>query len=197
MTASTPTHTGSGQIRIIGGRWRGRKLKVAEIAGLRPTPDRVRETLFNWLQPYLWQARCLDLFAGTGALGLEALSRQASHCTFVEQARVLQQQLADSLALLKADSEAQVIADHALQWLQRSPAQAFDLIFVDPPFRSGLLAQACQLLSQGWVKPGTLLYLEAEAEQSHWPVPDGWQQLKHQTAGQVAYSLWQVPSSTD
>lgn len=192
LTESKAPHTGSGQIRLIGGRWRGRKLAVAQLDGLRPTPDRVRETLFNWLQPYLWQARCLDLFAGTGALGLEALSRQAGHCTFVEQARPLQQALNRSLTQLDAQTQSRVIASNALLWLSQNRAEAFDLIFVDPPFRSGLLAAACQQLDAGWVKPGSLLYLEAESELTEWPVPAHWRCLKDKRAGQVAYSLWQV-----
>ena len=130
---------GTGQIRIIGGQWRGRKLPVPDSAGLRPTTDRVRETLFNWLAPVLPEARCLDCFAGSGALGLEALSRYAGSATLLELERPVAQQLTKNLQTLRA-SNGTVIQTNTLNWLAQ-PGEPFDVVFIDPPFRQGLLAQ--------------------------------------------------------
>ena len=124
---------GAGQIRIIGGQWRGRKLPVPESAGLRPTTDRVRETLFNWLAADLPQARCLDCFAGSGALGIEALSRYAGHVTLVELEPQVARQLTGNLRTLNS-SAGQVIQADTLRWLG-TPGQPYDIVFIDPPFR--------------------------------------------------------------
>ena len=132
-----PNHSGSGQIRIIGGQWRGRKLPVPDSPGLRPTTDRVRETLFNWLAPVIVDAQCLDCFAGSGALGLEALSRYAAGATLIEMDRAVSQQLIKNLATLKAGN-ARVVNSNAMSFLAQK-GTPHNIVFVDPPFRRGLL----------------------------------------------------------
>lgn len=188
--ASKPPGARAQRIRIIGGRWRGRLLPVATVGGLRPTPDRVRETLFNWLQAYIAGAHCLDLFAGSGALGLEALSRGARSVTLVEHDRTAITLLRQSIGTLQA-SDALLVEADSLEWL-RGPSRPFDIVFLDPPFRQGLLVQCCELLEQGgWLAANALIYLEAESENGLPPLPPGWQVLRSKTAGQVSYHLLQ------
>lgn len=180
---------GAGQIRIIGGQWRGRKLPVPDSAGLRPTTDRVRETLFNWLAPDLQQARCLDCFAGSGALGLEALSRYAGSVTLLELEKPVAQQLTQNLQTLKA-ANAQVIQTNALSWLAQQ-GEPYEIVFIDPPFRKGLLEQTLQLLeNNGWLADGALIYVESEVENGAPPVPVNWLLHREKIAGQVAYRLY-------
>ncbi|AXW86337.1 16S rRNA (guanine(966)-N(2))-methyltransferase RsmD [Lonsdalea britannica] len=178
-----------GQIRIIGGQWRGRKLPVPHSPGLRPTTDRVRETLFNWLAPVIQQARCLDCFAGSGALALEALSRYAAHATLLEAERGIARQLSQNLSLLRAEN-ASVIHTDALQWLAQ-PGEAFDVVFLDPPFRQGLLNNTVNLLeTQGWLADDAWIYIETEAENRTLNLPANWQLHREKVAGQVAYRLY-------
>ena len=180
---------GAGQIRIIGGQWRGRKLPVPDSAGLRPTTDRVRETLFNWLAPDIQQARCLDCFAGSGALGLEALSRYAASATLLELEKAVAQQLTQNLQTLKA-THAQVVQTNTLSWLAQ-PGEPYDIVFIDPPFRKGLLEQTLQLLEDHrWLADGALIYVESEVENGTPPVPVNWQLHREKIAGQVAYRLY-------
>ncbi|EMD9273721.1 16S rRNA (guanine(966)-N(2))-methyltransferase [Cronobacter malonaticus] len=184
-----PTSSGSGQIRIIGGQWRGRKLPVPDSPGLRPTTDRVRETLFNWLAPYLVGARCLDCFAGSGALGLEALSRYAADATLLEMERGVAQQLQKNLATLKS-SAAKVVNTNTLNFLNQD-GEPHDIVFVDPPFRKGLLEETLNLLeTRGWLAPQALIYVESEVENGLPPVPASWQLHREKVAGQVAYRLY-------
>ncbi|WP_408064653.1 16S rRNA (guanine(966)-N(2))-methyltransferase [Yersinia pseudotuberculosis] len=185
----------AGQIRIIGGKWRGRKLPVPDSPGLRPTTDRVRETLFNWLAPMIQGARCLDCFAGSGALGLEALSRYASEATLLEADRQVAKQLSDNLTLLKAEN-GQVVNTNSLQWLAQ-PGQPFNLVFLDPPFRRGLLAETINLLEQfNWLAADAWIYVEAEAESAVADVPANWLLHREKIAGQVAYRLF-IRQQTD
>ncbi len=179
---------GSNTLRIIGGEWRGRKLRFADGEGLRPTTDRVRETLFNWLAPRIQGARCLDLFAGSGALGLEALSRGAVEVVFVDTNPAAITTLKENLALLKVEN-AEVIRGDGLNYLQGNSRQ-FDVVFLDPPFRRDLLQPALKLLAeQGWLAKGARLYLELESEESLPELPTGWELLRSKEAGQVAYHL--------
>ncbi len=174
-----------GKIRIIGGEWRGRKLPVAKVDALRPTPDRIRETLFNWLQPVITGARCLDLFAGTGVLGFEALSRGAANTVLVENNRLLVQQLDENIRLLGTDSAHLVSAD-AMQWL-KSTEQVFDIVFLDPPFHTGLVGTACRSLrNKGNLAGESLVYVETEPGLD---VPEGFDVSKHGKAGKVQYML--------
>lgn len=184
-----PRSNGAGQIRIIGGQWRGRKLPVPDSAGLRPTTDRVRETLFNWLAADIQQARCLDCFAGSGALGLEALSRHAASATLLELEKPVAQQLTKNLATLGA-ANGRVINTNTLSWLEQA-GEAHDLVFIDPPFRKGLLQQTLNLLeSHGWLADDALIYVESEVENGIPPVPVNWRLHREKIAGQVAYRLY-------
>ena len=180
---SQPHNTG-GVIRIIGGQWKGRKLPVVSVQGLRPTPDRVRETLFNWLQGSLYQARCLDLFAGSGAIGFEALSRGAGQLVMVEKHHQAAKQLADNITLLNAENITlkQTDAYHYLS----TETQPFDIIFLDPPFRQGHLSKVLdQILTQNFLAENGMIYLEQEKENlldlSQW----GLQIHKQTKAGQL------------
>ncbi|WP_236848621.1 16S rRNA (guanine(966)-N(2))-methyltransferase RsmD [Candidatus Thiodictyon syntrophicum] len=180
--------SGPGHLRIIGGRNRGRRLPIPDQPGLRPTADRVRETLFNWLTPVLPGARCLDLFAGSGALGLEAASRGAGRVVLVERNAAVARQLLANVETLAA-ANVEVIAADALAWLAGEP-RPFDIVFLDPPFADGLLAPACALLdARGWLAPGARVYLES-AERAGFPaLPQAWELVREGTAGQVRYGL--------
>ncbi len=184
------SHTGGGQLRIIAGEWRSRKLPVAKVPGLRPTSDRVRETVFNWLAMITPRAKVLDVFSGTGALSMEALSRGASSATLLEKSPVAARTLKSNLALLKAE-HAKVVETDSLNWLNQTAETSFDLIFLDPPFRMNLLEPACQLLeSNGYLNENSHIYIEVEKELNPLPVPENWQLEKSKTAGQVSFSLW-------
>jgi len=181
-----------GELRIIGGEWRSRKVSFdADPAiGLRATPDRVRQTMFDWLHPVINGALCLDLFAGSGALGLEALSRGAGHCTFIDTGRPQVQDIRAALALFKASERATVIQADALRWLHAptlaSGSQGFDVVFLDPPFGSDLLARALPLLSP-LLKPNHRVVLEWSGTKPELPAGYAW--LKEKQAGQVSYAL--------
>ncbi|ATF90664.1 Ribosomal RNA small subunit methyltransferase D [Cedecea neteri] len=184
-----PQSAGSGQIRIIGGQWRGRKLPVPDSPGLRPTTDRVRETLFNWLAPSMVDAHCLDCFAGSGALGLEALSRYAASATLIEMDRAVSQQLQKNLATLKA-SNGKVLNANTLNVLAQ-PGTPHNVVFVDPPFRKGLLDETLNLLEKnGWLADDALIYVESEVENGLPAVPASWALHREKVAGQVAYRLF-------
>ncbi|HWN05962.1 MAG TPA: 16S rRNA (guanine(966)-N(2))-methyltransferase RsmD [Steroidobacteraceae bacterium] len=175
-------------LRIIGGEWRGRRIRFAAEGGIRPTPDRVRETLFNWLMAYVAGSRCLDLFAGSGALGLEALSRGAAHATFIERARKNVEGLREITSRL-APARSTVIEADALAWLGGT-AQPFDIVFLDPPFAGGLLADAmCLLAARGWLATGAFIYLEAPAKTGPPALPTGWAMHRTGRAGAVGYHL--------
>ena len=178
------------RIRIIGGQHRGRRLNFPPGRGLRPTPDRVRETLFNWLQRDIRGARCLDLFAGSGALGLEALSRGAGWLCAVERNRLAAQRLRENIRLLGLESVAEVHQADALRLLQTAPEQAFDVVFLDPPFAAGLLPSVCRLLEEnGWLAAAALVYLEQDADRD-WPdLPSNWVPCREGRAGQSAQRL--------
>jgi 16S rRNA (guanine966-N2)-methyltransferase len=186
-------HGRQSQLRIIGGQWRGRKLGFAPEPGLRPTTDRVRETLFNWLAPHIHGARCADLFAGSGALGLEALSRGAAHCDFVDVSARVTQQISRILETLGAADRASCHCAEAAQFLAQATG-AFDLVFVDPPFGSSLATSTCQALSrEGLLAGGALVYVETAADNPPPAVPQGWTQHRCKASGGVSYRLFSVP----
>lgn len=177
-----------GRIRIIGGIWRGTKLSVPDIKQLRPTPDRIRETLFNWLRNVISGAVCLDLFAGSGALGFEAASRGASRVVMVEQNR-LQADLLQQQANVLHAAAVEVIQADAIQWLENTRSE-FDLVFLDPPFGGGLLARVLPLLRQKrLLRQGGLIYAEAETGLAI--DPGEFEITKQKRAGQVQYVLLQ------
>jgi len=185
------THAPPGVVRIIGGRWRGSKLPVAEVAGLRPTADRVRETLFNWLQPRLAGARVLDLFAGTGALGLEAASRGAGRVVLIERDPALAAGLrATAARLARADTAAvvEVVCDDALHWLSQAQRVQFDLVLIDPPFAAALWQPALAALPP-WLADDAWLYLESPSAEL--PVTaHGWVQHREGSTRDVRYALY-------
>ncbi|MCW8982991.1 MAG: 16S rRNA (guanine(966)-N(2))-methyltransferase RsmD [Gammaproteobacteria bacterium] len=181
--------SGSNQFRIIGGEWRGRKLQFPDVAAIRPTPDRVRETLFNWLQPYILGASCLDLFAGSGALGLEALSRGAASATFVEQQSLAAVMIREHLKRLNGNGS--VVERDALSYLkQEGQSIPFDLVFLDPPFGMGLIAEVSRQLDDGdLIHDKTIIYLESEQPVMDEALPSGFHIEREKRAGQVWYGL--------
>ncbi|WP_447554180.1 16S rRNA (guanine(966)-N(2))-methyltransferase RsmD [Vreelandella sp. EE22] len=177
-----------GKLRIIGGDYRRRQLPVLDHPGLRPTPDRVRETLFNWLGPTLFQKRTLDLFAGSGALGIEALSRGAQSTTFIEQDARVATLIEDNLATLGAHN-ADVITTDAASFLARD-GTPFDVVFIDPPFEKGLSGPCCQALeANGWLGIEAFIYLETERALSP-DVPANWQLHRETSAGESIARLY-------
>lgn len=181
-------------LRIISGDWRGRRLQFTPAAGLRPTGDRMRETLFNWLQFSIGGRRCLDLFAGSGALGLEALSRGATSCDFVERQPQAARQIQTHLKTLKvAPSRAQVHQQDALDWLPHLPASSIDVVFLDPPFHQDLLAPSIQgLIQTACLAPYAWIYMEQEAKAPLPQVPSHWHLSKQARSQEVQALLYQV-----
>ena len=177
-------------LRIIAGTWRGRTWRFPE-GDIRPTPDRVRETLFNWLNADIAGARCLDLFAGSGALGLEALSRGAQRVVFVEQAQVPARELRQTLALWGGESAAaaQLYVLDANRYLAGA-AERFDVVFLDPPFAAGLLKPVAERLEAGqWLTPGAVIYAECPSREALPALPATWTLAKSGRAGEVGYHL--------
>ncbi len=198
-------------MRIIGGSWRGRRVRFPDSPGLRPTPDRVRETLFNWLAPSIADARCLDLFAGSGALGLEALSRGAREAVFVEQAFAPAQMLGEQLRRLCGDGPGgspgaylpggsggsgrvpvaggRIVQMSAERFLT-APGEPFDVVFLDPPFGLEVLPEYVRLLDAGgWVRSGGWIYLESARSAGPPSLPVHWELVKSKSAGEVGYHL--------
>lgn len=181
----------NGFIRIISGQFRGRKLPVNDLEGLRPTTDRIKETVFNWLMQDTREAKVLDCFAGSGGLGFECLSRFAQHATFIELNKQASEQLKKNINTLNLNN-AHVINKSAIDVLTTSNAEtAFDLVFVDPPFRKGLAEPTCQLLEENnWLSKDALIYVEIEKEGTL-NAPENWHILKEKQAGQVLCRLYQ------
>ena len=177
------------QLRIIGGQWRGRKLQFPDRPGLRPTGDRIRETLFNWLGPHLHNAKCLDLFAGSGALGIEALSRGAAHCDFVDADREAVNAVGHHLNILNATDSSSVSCDMAERYL-RQTEDKWDIVFIDPPFDARLGMSTLTLLaSSDRLTEASRVYFETSRSQPE-PVPEGcYDVLREKTTGDVCYRL--------
>ncbi|MBD8473827.1 16S rRNA (guanine(966)-N(2))-methyltransferase RsmD [Pseudomonas sp. CFBP 8770] len=184
-------HGGQGHLRIIGGQWRSRKLSFPEAPGLRPTPDRVRETLFNWLAAHIEGAKVLDAFTGSGALYLEALSRGAGMALALDANASAISSLRHNLDLLGC-AVGQLLQSDALKYLETQTPSAFDLVFLDPPFHQNLLPATCTLLEEkGWLAERAWIYTESEAPPSALQLPATWRLHREKKAGQVYYSLWQ------
>jgi 16S rRNA (guanine966-N2)-methyltransferase len=193
-----------GQCRIIGGKWRARQIKFDDAQGLRPTTDRIRETVFNWLQPYLANSRCLDCFAGSGVLGFEALSRGAETVAFIEQNVKTVKNLRLNAATLGA-SNASVYHADTLIWLRavererglgRYLEMQFDLVFLDPPFHTGLLAESAAILgSSGCLAEDAIIYVEHAIDETV-VLPENWHCLKNKRTGQVVYQLYECRASS-
>ncbi len=190
--ASARKDGGTGELRIIGGDWRSRKLRFPDAGGVRPTPARTRETLFSWLAFQIVGSDCLDLFAGSGALGLEALSRGAATATLVDHTPALATALRDNLRLLKS-SGGEVVCTEVESYLKQRNRPPFDIVFMDPPFRQGWLESLFPLLAQQeWIRPGSWIYVEHESEIPTPAAPGTWQLHRQKSAGQVTYSLFRV-----
>jgi len=182
---------GKSQLRIIGGQWRGRKLTFTPEEGLRPTQDRFRETLFNWLMHNVEGAHCLDLFAGSGALGLEALSRGASDVCFIDSSPQACAQIRQHLATLNS-IKGQVKHADALSWVStHTSAQPFDLVFLDPPFHQHLLGDCCKALEQNnLIHTNSYIYVESEKGHNE-QLPDHWQLIKEKQTQTKQLQLFQ------
>lgn len=188
---AAPAHGGDGQLRIIGGQWRSRQFAFPMAHGLRPTPNRVRETLFNWLAPHVEGAKVLDLFAGSGALFLEALSRGAGSALALDLNPSAIASLRGHLQTLRCENGQLLHAD-ALLYLGSPAASPYDLVFLDPPFSQDLLLPACNLLeTHGWLSAHAWIYTESEHSPSSLGLPGNWRLHREQKAGQVYYALWQ------
>ncbi len=180
---------GTNEVRIIGGQWRGRKLSFPDGEGLRPTMDRVRETLFNWLQRDIADARCLDLFSGSGALGFEALSRFAAEVVMLDKNPQAIKMIRNNLSLLNAHN-AQPLQIDARAYLQQANIGQFDIVFLDPPFYQQLVGLFCQLLDQSaCLSEQAIIYIEMEKNIPLPELPEPWRVEKNKTAGQLAYYL--------
>ena len=186
------TKSTDGFIRVISGQFRGRKLPVKDVQGLRPTTDRIKETVFNWLMQDMRDANVLDCFAGSGGLGFEALSRFASTALFIELDPSAAKQLAQNIATLKLQN-AQVRHTNSLSFLeQKNSNTPFDLVFVDPPFRKNLAQTSCNLLEiNNWLSEEALIYLEVESDLNTFKPPSNWLLIKEKKAGQVFCRLYQ------
>ena len=194
MNRSKTQHSRPNTVRIIAGQWRGRKLPVANISGLRPTGDRIRETLFNWLEPEIGGARCLDLFTGSGALALEALSRGAAAVIAVDSHKDAVGSLRELQKLLSAEG-LQLIHSDAQSWLAAHREEQFDIVFLDPPFQLGLLSETAQLLEQAnCLATEALIYIERDIDQATAELPSNWQPYREKTAGKVHYALYRRKS---
>lgn len=182
-------------VRIVGGQWRGRKISFPENSQVRPTPDRVKETLFNWLAPYIVGARCLELFAGSASLSFESLSRQAAYVVAVEKDRDTVEAIQSNATTLKAENLKIVLAD-CLSWLKTTqPPEPFNIIFIDPPYAIKALPESFALVNTpDWVAPGTLIYFESDITFAKTDLPNNWELLKNKKAGQVLYHLVKVLS---
>jgi len=187
-------HAKSNSIRLIAGQWRGRRLPVLDSIGLRPTTDRVRETVFNWLMHDVTNAQCLDLFAGTGALGFECLSRGASFVEFVEADKKVALNIkANFVKLDLPENRARLSVTNAVTFLKQGAVRQFDLVFLDPPFSSDLLVDVLPLLvSSRWLNQGALVYIEQDVKSAALEVPDGWRVYREARAGQSQYALYTV-----
>ncbi|HDL1220954.1 TPA: 16S rRNA (guanine(966)-N(2))-methyltransferase RsmD [Mannheimia haemolytica] len=182
-----------GEVRVIAGLWRGRKLPVLNAEGLRPTTDRVKETLFNWLMHDIAHSRCLDCFAGSGSLGIEALSRQAQAVVFLEKFANAANQLKKNLQALKSEQGSVIHTDTLAYLAQKNNGEPFNIVFIDPPFHQGFVPQVLNLLAENnWLAPNTILYVETEKNHPPLELPQGWQILKEKAAGMVVSRLIQL-----
>jgi len=182
----------SGSVRIISGQFRGRKLPVLDVQGLRPTTDKNKEMLFNWLMPYTQGASCLDVFAGSGGLGFEALSRYADNCIFIELDKQAAKKLAENIQLLGLTVEQALLMQGSAQNILTSLSQRFDLIFLDPPFNQNLLPSIVQLITDNSLLAlKGVIYIECEGQGSDYTVPDNWQLIKQKQHPQILSRLYQ------
>ncbi len=189
MKQSKPARPG--KVRIVAGQWRGSRISLPPGLAARPTPDRVRETLFNWLAPIIAGARCLDLFAGTGVLGLEALSRGAASACFVDHDATAIGLIDEQLKRFALrDGAGQLVLGDVRRFL-RGEAKPHDVVFLDPPYADNSLGDLCKLLERGWLSPAARVYLELSRSDPLPSLPENWQLLREKTASQVRFALAQ------
>jgi 16S rRNA (guanine966-N2)-methyltransferase len=179
-----------GFIRLISGKWRGKKLPVKDIEGLRPTTDRTKETLFNWLMHDINDSNCLDCFSGSGSLAFEALSRFANKVTLLEKDNSVVKQLQENLVALEV-TNAEVIATDSIQYLSQIATEQYNIVFIDPPFNKNLVQPCCDALQQNnYLAEDALIYIEREVELNNLSLPASWTLLKEKSTGQVTYQLY-------
>ena len=197
MAKQNSTRSDNGIVRVIGGAWRGRKLSFPAVDGLRPTSDRIRETLFNWLREEVGGARCLDVFSGSGALGFEAASRGAAWVTLIERHAQAAAQLKSNKTLLSAEN-CEVLARAADAVLSASPSLPYQVVFLDPPFAADLWAETAALLTDnGWLATGAKIYVECPRKQDLPAFPDSWTLTREKTAGAVKYCLFEYQQGAE
>ncbi|WP_022943255.1 16S rRNA (guanine(966)-N(2))-methyltransferase RsmD [Psychromonas hadalis] len=179
-----------GFIRLISGKWRGKKLPVKDIEGLRPTTDRTKETLFNWLMRDINDANCLDCFCGSGSLAFEALSRFAKNVTLLEKDKSVVKQLRENLTVLNINNANLIEAD-SIRYLSQVATEQYNIVFIDPPFHKNLVQPCCDALqNHGYLADNALIYIEREVDLSTLNLPESWQLLKEKSTGQVTYQLY-------
>jgi 16S rRNA (guanine966-N2)-methyltransferase len=185
----------SGLVRIISGRFRGRKLPVLDVQGLRPTTDKNKEMLFSWLMPYTSDAKCLDAFAGSGSLGFEALSRYAKSCTFIELDRNVAKNLVANIELLGLSAQqAKIIQGDTLDTLNKlnNEEQSYELIFLDPPFNQNLLPQTISIIiEKNLLAANAIVYIECEGQDTIYSVPENWHMIKEKRSAQILARVYQ------
>ena len=178
-----------GRLRIVAGKWRSRLLLISDVEGLRPTPERIRETLFNWLATEICGSHCLDPFAGTGALAFEALSRGAASAMLIDKSARAVEALKSSAALLEADN-ARIECTDGLSLMRQKATRRYDIVFLDPPFAEDIVEECCRLLqSNGWLADGAAVYIEQQESRPLPELPRGWTINKENKAGNVRYML--------
>ena len=178
-----------GRLRIVAGKWRSRLLPITDVEGLRPTPERIRETLFNWLAGEIAGSHCLDPFAGTGALAFEALSRGAASATLIDKSPGVVEALKSSAALLESDN-ARIECTDGLSFMRQKASRRYDIVFLDPPFAEDIVEECCRLLqSNGWLTDGAAVYIEQQKNRPLPELPRGWTINKENKAGNVRYML--------
>jgi len=191
MTSYSSTRNKRNHFRIIAGEWRSRKLAFpGDVESLRPTTDRIRETLFNWLQQKIPGARCLDLFAGSGALAFEACSRHAAHVTAIDSSARVTDMIRENCRLVQC-STMEVITADSMQWLEKQSGEhLYDIVFLDPPYSKNLLSQCFALLESGnYLAPEGIVYLESDSSLERLSLPSNWQLLRSKKAGQVYFGV--------
>ncbi|BAP58478.1 16S rRNA (guanine(966)-N(2))-methyltransferase RsmD [Candidatus Tachikawaea gelatinosa] len=184
-----------GKIRIIGGKWKNKKISVINNQELRPTSNRMRETLFNWLMPYIDKAFCLDCYAGTGALGLEAISRNAQHVTFLELQEKIFKILIENIKEIKAEKYIIANKTDTIYWLSNKSNYRYDIIFIDPPFLKNLLKKTIDFLEKNhWLSDKAIIYIESKKEkinEYNFNIPKNWLLQHKKSMGNVTCFLYE------
>ncbi|AXN02271.1 16S rRNA (guanine(966)-N(2))-methyltransferase [Candidatus Purcelliella pentastirinorum] len=178
-------------IRIISGKWKGKKIIIPNIKKLKPTKDIIKETLFNWIEPYIYKSSCLDCFAGSGSLGLEALSRNASSVTFLEKNKYIIKILKKNIKKLKI-LNTKIINTNALKWIKKTKKK-YNLIFIDPPFKTNLITQIVKIIKiNKCLKNKSLIYIEKNNKDKNIKLPKNWEIYKTKYTKNITYSIYKI-----